>query len=111
MDASTSMERAMNQMLKSIRPLFVLMAGLAWMSGAAAVTQTRSPSACANVTGIGTDVWSSPGSATASDDVRATVVVNDNEISNYLGCTTYNFNIPAAATIKGIQVNVERRSS
>lgn len=97
--------------VKRFAPLMVMMATLLWNACADAATQTRSPTTCVNATGIGSDAWSNAGGALASDNNRATVVINDNEVSNYLGCVGYNFNIPAGATITGIRVNVERSSN
>ncbi|WP_334188109.1 hypothetical protein, partial [Noviherbaspirillum sp.] len=87
--------------VKRFAPLLAVATALLWSSCAYAATQTRSPTICVNATGIGADAWSNAGSALASDNNRATVAVNDNEVSNYLGCVGYNFNIPAGATITG----------
>lgn len=78
---------------------------------AGAATQTASPSACANVTGIGTQAWSNAGNAVSSNNNDATASVNDNQTTNYLRCVGYGFSIPAGATINGIIVSVERAAS
>jgi MSHA biogenesis protein MshQ len=69
-----------------------------------------SPTTCASVTGIGTVNWGNPTRAISSNNSYATASV-DGTTSRYLRCTGYNFAIPADATISGITVNVERRSS
>ncbi|HEV2610300.1 MAG TPA: DUF6701 domain-containing protein [Noviherbaspirillum sp.] len=97
--------------MHSIVSMMALTIALLWSSCALAVTQTRSPTNCVNATGVGIRAWTNAGNALASDNVRATVSVNDNEISNYLGCVGYGFNIPANATITGIRVNIERSSN
>jgi MSHA biogenesis protein MshQ len=82
------------------------------MSGAAvADTVTASPAACTSVTGIGTQPWTNPGSAVSSNGSYATASVNDGQTTNYLQCVGYGFTIPANATINGITVSIERRSS
>ncbi|HEU0187968.1 MAG TPA: DUF6701 domain-containing protein [Gallionellaceae bacterium] len=91
----------------------------AWLLGALlatisplahALTATASPTTCASVAGIGTVNWTNPARAVSSNNSYATASV-DGTISRYLQCTGYNFAIPAGATINGITVNVERRSS
>ena len=75
------------------------------------ISVTLSPSACANVAGIGTQVWSTLTGPLSSNNAYATASLGDNQTSNYLQCTGYNFAIPAGATINGITVNVERKAS
>lgn len=78
-------------------------------------TVTASPANCSDITTgtpvFGTQAWSNPGNATASDNIYATARVNDNQITHYLQCLGYNFNIPSNATITGIVVSVERNAS
>jgi hypothetical protein len=71
-----------------------------------------SPTACTNVAGIGTVAWAPATLAgpLGSDDVYATASV-DGTTTNFLQCIGYGFAIPAGATINGITVNVERKSS
>lgn len=84
---------------------------LIWSHSANAASQTASPTTCTNVTGIGTQAWNNPGNAVSSNNAYATGSVNDNQTTNYLRCVDYGFSIPAGATIDGITVSVERRSS
>ncbi|CAK0770119.1 MSHA biogenesis protein MshQ [Gammaproteobacteria bacterium] len=72
-----------------------------------ALTATASPILCANLTGIGTALWSNPSRALVSDNSYATAQVN-NTTTNYLKCTSYGFSIPTGAIINGITVKVER---
>lgn len=65
---------------------------------------------CTNQLGIGTVNWTNPGNAFSDNGVYATRSV-DGTISRWIQCLNYGFAIPAGATILGIEVNVERRSS
>jgi MSHA biogenesis protein MshQ len=95
-----------NLIIKSLFLLVMMMAG----SSVFAVTLTASPTACENLAGIGTQAWSNPGRAVSSNTSYATVSL-DGTISQYLYCHDFGFAVPAGATINGITVNVERRSS
>jgi MSHA biogenesis protein MshQ len=79
----------------------------------AGTSVTSSPTSCSNTTGVGTIAWVNPLSATASDNVYATAAnVIRNTTTNYLNCTGFNFSaVPAGATITGITVYVERKTS
>lgn len=88
--------------------LFAL--ALSFAQAAGAVTVTASPTTCATVAGIGTVNWGGPANARTSNNSYATANV-DGTTSRYLQCTGYNFAIPTGATITGITVRVERRSS
>jgi MSHA biogenesis protein MshQ len=71
-------------------------------------TQTADPSTC---TGSGTgSAWSNAARAVGSDNSYATASV-DGTTTAYLACTGYGFSIPTDATINGVTVNVERKSS
>lgn len=87
--------------------LFLL---IAVPSAFALTTVTKTPTTCTNTTGIGTRSWSTTSYAISSDDQYANVSLDGNT-SNYLKCQGYGFAIPATATINGITVNVERKSS
>ncbi|MGV3628992.1 MAG: DUF6701 domain-containing protein [Betaproteobacteria bacterium] len=93
----------------------VMMAGLVLVALALlpqlahALSQTRSPGACATGGGAG-NAWNNPGNALSSNNADATVSV-DGSTSEALECANYSFSIPAGATITGIEVNVERSSS
>lgn len=79
---------------------------------ASGVTVTRSPGSCSNVTGIGTIAWANPVNAYSGNNVYSTASnMIMNTATNYLRCTNYGFSIPLGATIKGITVNVERKTS
>ncbi|MDD4929970.1 MAG: hypothetical protein PHP85_11920 [Gallionella sp.] len=73
------------------------------------VSVTMNPGTCVSATGIGSVAWTNPANAQLSDTLYATSTVNGT--TNYLKCTGYNFAIPATATIKGVTVNVVRKSS
>lgn len=72
-------------------------------------TSATSPSTVVNLTGVGTTAWTNPSNAVSSDNVYATVGLDD-EFSNYLKATNFGFNIPAGSTIDGVVVEVERKS-
>ncbi len=74
-------------------------------------TVTKSPGSCVNTAGIGTVVWAPTPTTNVnlSDNLYATATVNGT--TNFLKCTGYGFAIPPTATILGIAVNVERKSS
>ena len=82
---------------------------MAAASVAQAVTFTAFPSACTNVTGVGSRAWSNPSRARTTDASYATAALSSGNNSNYLQCTNYGFAIPATATITGIRVNVTRK--
>lgn len=75
-------------------------------------TATANPGTCSNTTDIGAFAWapSPTTNVNTSDDAYATAT-NVNGTSNYLKCTGYGFAIPTNATILGITIIVERKSS
>ncbi len=94
--------------------LFAILAlCFAWSGPSLAVTQTKTPAAatdCTSVTGIGSVAWTNAGRAISSNNSYATISL-DGATSNYLKCLNFGFTIPTGATINGITVNVERKSS
>jgi hypothetical protein len=101
--------------LQKIGPIHVVLAvmavalALGWCNPAGAATQTLSPATCTSVAGTGVN-WTSPARAISSNGSYATASV-DGSTTDYLECVDYGFTIPAGATINGITVNVERKSS
>lgn len=74
-------------------------------------TGFRSPSTVVNDATVGSDNdWTNPGNASASDNSYATIVINLG-VTNYLKATDFGFTIPENATINGIEVSVEEKSS
>ncbi len=59
---------------------------------------------------IGTDDWSNPSNASASDDTF-TIAGLDDETSEYLVATNFSFSIPDGATIRGIKARVEKHGN
>lgn len=89
---------------------FLLFAAMLLLAvGAHAATVTAYPTNCQSVEMGGQD-WSNPGDAVSSDNQRAQSQ-SDGAATDYLQCTGYGFAIPAGATVNGITVNVQRRSS
>ena len=86
---------------------------LLWSANSNAQTTVgpNSPGTGANVTGQGTDAWSTPTNIYTANNSYATVSLAKNVISNYLRASNFGFSIPANATILGITVNIERKSS
>ena len=72
--------------------------------------QTRNPALCASVN-VGNPDWVNPNLAVSDNGAYATSTVNDNQVTDALQCTQYGFTIPAGATILGIIVRIERRTS
>ncbi|MFY9260918.1 MAG: DUF6701 domain-containing protein [Gallionella sp.] len=74
-------------------------------------TVTKSPGSCVNTAGIGTVAWvpTPTTNVNLSDNLYATATMRGT--SNFLKCTGYGFAIPPTATILGVVVNVERKSS
>lgn len=72
-------------------------------------SQTRIAGAGADLTGIGTVAWTSPGNITADDAAFAvSTVTAANPQTHYLKASTFGFTIPTGATINGITAEVER---
>jgi hypothetical protein len=65
----------------------------------------------ANVSGIGSITWTTPGNITLIGTPYATASVSSSGITNYLQGTGYSFNIPSNAVITGIQVSINKSSS
>ena len=75
---------------------------------------SESPDTWANETYLGGgEPWVNPSNAAASDDARATVLLDDSlgPVSQWLKGTAVGFNLPPGVTIVGIAVNVECRNN
>jgi hypothetical protein len=96
-------------------PLVLLLAGglLLPLRGHAhsEVQSANAAGDCTNQAGIGTVAWTNPGNAFSNNATYAQATNLDGTTSNYLRCLNYGFGIPAGATILGIIVRVERKSS
>jgi len=68
---------------------------------------TGSPTSGANVTGVGTLVWTNPGNVVSDNNSYATAGAATGQ-TNYLEATGYGFAIPTDATISGITVVIRR---
>ncbi len=75
------------------------------------ISTMASPQTMADDATVGTVVWNNPDNAKTSDDSRADSVLGFETVSHYLKATNFGFAIPTGATIKGIVVEVEKRSS
>ncbi len=95
--------------IKFIAALMIVM--LALVGTAFADTAGPRNAGAGATSGSGTG-WTNPGGITADDTSYATVGVSSwsGSTSEYLQGTNYGFNIPAGATIDGIQVVIWRQS-
>lgn len=65
-----------------------------------------------NVGGIGDFAWGTPENITANDNVRATAnTLATGTVSNYLRASSFGFTVPSGATIRGIEVQIDRGHS
>ncbi len=74
----------------------------------------NAPGTTANDTGVGTKPWANPGNSTSSDNIYSTITtltIGFPITTNYLKVTNFGFSIPSGATIDGIVVEFERKSS
>ena len=94
-----------------MRILLLLLAMLA-PALAQAASQARSPTNCVSFDiGNPGSGWTNPGNAVSSNNAVATATANDDQATDALVCTGYGFTVPAGATILGIIMRVERRTS
>lgn len=89
--------------------LALVFAGLMLQQTVYAASQTYSQVACASLGGGGAN-WTAPESAESSDNLYASASV-DGTITDPLQCVNFGFDIPATATIVGIEVRIERKSN
>lgn len=69
----------------------------------------NSPTSGTDDASAGTVIWLHPGNITASDVVYSTSVLPAAGVTtHYLKALTFNFSIPARATISGIQLEINR---
>lgn len=62
----------------------------------------------ANVTGVGTEAWASPGNITADDGANASgAAAAKDEQMNYLVGSNFGFAIPLGSTIDGIEARLQ----
>lgn len=92
----------------------IILAILPYLSAYATNTSATSPStmATSNANG-GVRDWTNPNNAKASEDSYATARAGDeeDELTYYLKASNFGFAIPAGATINGVIVEFERKSS
>jgi MSHA biogenesis protein MshQ len=95
----------------SLARLAVLLVVASLPLGAAlGASQTRTaPASCVTAGGAGA-AWANPGNAVSSNNAYATVGL-DGATSEPLRCLGYAFSVPLTATVVGIEVFIERRSS
>lgn len=68
------------------------------------------PTVTVDAADVGTVAWTNPANALTNNNTDATVTLISGAISHYLKTTGYGFAIPTDATIKGIQLTIERYS-
>lgn len=69
------------------------------------------PSSYGNDTTVGTVSWANPGNVTLDDDNGAQVSLTMGQVSYYLKANNFGFAIPSGATINGVQVSYEAKTS
>ena len=72
---------------------------------------TKNGNIFGNNTGVGSVSWADTANAQTSNNSRATVTLSGNNASYFLFARDFQFNVPAAATITGIVVRVEKSAS
>ena len=80
------------------------------INAAAVLSQTASPGRCVSVD-AGNPSWFNANRAESSNNSVATSTIGDNGETDELVCDQYGFSIPPGATIVGIVVSLERRTS
>jgi hypothetical protein len=73
----------------------------------------NSPGTIVNDSSVGTQAWSNPSNAGASDNSYATSSIHWDFFpsTNYLKATNFGFSIPLSSTINGILVEVEKKTN
>lgn len=97
--------------MKRLLLFLLLFAGLA---NAQQVTPTKSPTVGEDNSFSGTEVWSSPGNITSSNDAYASVTVTENlsnDVSHWLVGRGYGLGVPTNVSIAGIQATVEGKKT
>ncbi len=98
--------------LLGLAAIFIMSGFFVVQNALASVSGPNNVGTGANVSGVGTVNWSNPGRITANDGLNATATINIvTNTTKYLQGTNYGFAIPTDATINGIEVSIERKSS
>lgn len=95
--------------ITEIMTLFLVSTLTANLNGQCTSTGANSPTSAANNVSIGSVPWGGTGNTTTSNNSRATatsLILGD--VSNYLVCTGFNFDIPTTAVICGVRVEIEK---
>ncbi len=98
------------EVMKTVLRIFICLLFLAPVIFAA-TTDALSPRLVVNNASIGSESWSNPSRANQSDNSKATVEIEEGDVSHYLKATNFSFILPATAVIGGIMVDVERSVS
>lgn len=102
--------RAMNGLPGGLAFAAALLAALLPVSAGHAATLTAAPASCSS-SNIGNQDWLNPGNARTSNNSHATADLAANAATDYLLCNGFGLALPAGATVNGITVGIERRSS
>ncbi|MFN8454654.1 MAG: YDG domain-containing protein [Anaerolineae bacterium] len=105
------MIRNFRSRLVFVMMIIVVLTAMLVTSASADSSGPRNAGTGSNVNGPGSVNWTNPGNVTADDTNYATANLGASATSEYLQATNYGFNIPASATIDGIQVAIMRQSS
>ncbi len=84
-----------------------------WMTPAAfaAIGGPNNSGTGSNVAGVGVTAWSNTSNIVSTNNSFATIVLESDNLSNYLQATNYGFSIPAGSVIDGIEVLINRKAS
>jgi hypothetical protein len=89
-----------------------LIASITSIFAATSTSGPNSPTTAISDSSTGVVTWTTPGNVTGSDTSYATVALsNANKTSYYIKATGFNFAIPTGVTIKGITVEVQKKTS
>lgn len=69
---------------------------------------TKNVTTSANDSSIGTVDWVNPSNVIAEDNIFATAVLGNNQVSHYLKMTGFGFSLPSDAIITGIKIRLKR---
>jgi hypothetical protein len=93
--------------------LFLVLMSFGLVSAIPLISVSRNASAGTDISFTGaTNSWSNPGNIQTSNDVYAKATLDSSaEITDYLRANNFGFNINSSATIRGIEVRVERHQN
>lgn len=103
----------MKRFIKYFLPVAIVVAFTAALYAHADSVGPNPPGTAIDDAAVGTQAWSNPTNALADDGIFASAVSvgSGSATTHYLDVTNFGFSIPSNATVQGIQVDIERKSS